>query len=136
MSKSAPPSAPGVIRMLDRPDVVRRKINRAVTDSETVVRFDPERKPGVSNLIDIIAAVSGDSVDDVAGAVASYGALKAACIDCVNAALEPIQRTHAELMAEPGELNALLAAGAERASAQAEPVLARAREAIGLVPAG
>ena len=134
MSKSAPASAPGVIRMLDDPDVVRRKISRAVTDSEAEVRYDPDRKPGVSNLLDIIATISGRDPDEVAASIASYAALKEACIEQVNAALSPIQRRHRELMASPAELSVLLADGAQRARAQAEPVLARARAAIGLVP--
>jgi tryptophanyl-tRNA synthetase len=135
MSKSAPASAAGVIRMLDGPDAVRRKISRAVTDSETEVRYDPAGKPGVSNLLDIVATISGATPDEVASSITSYGGLKAACIEQVNEALSPIQRRHAELTADPAELTRVLAEGAQRAAAQAEPVLARAREAIGLVSA-
>jgi tryptophanyl-tRNA synthetase len=133
MSKSAPVDAPGVIRMLDRPDAISRKINRAVTDSESEVRYDPARKPGVSNLLDIVAAITGDQPDDVATQFASYGALKAACVDAVLDVLRPIQARHAELIADPAELARLQAIGAERAREQAEGVLARAKNAIGLV---
>jgi tryptophanyl-tRNA synthetase len=133
MSKSAPVDAPGVIRMLDEADEIRRKVNRAVTDSESEVRYDPERKPGVSNLLDILAALAGSRPDEVAGEFASYGALKAACADAVVDALSPIQALHAELLADPAELSRQLALGADRARAQADPVLARARAAIGLV---
>jgi tryptophanyl-tRNA synthetase len=135
MSKSAPLEAQGVIRMLDRPDDIRRKISRAVTDSESDVRYDPERKPGVSNLLDIIAATTAARATDIAAQFSSYGALKAACTDHVIGALEPIQQRHAELMADPAELARLLALGADRARAQADPVLARARQAMGLVSA-
>jgi tryptophanyl-tRNA synthetase len=135
MSKSAPADAPGVIRMLDGPDVVRRKIGRAVTDSDSDVSYDPQRKPGVSNLLDIIAAIIGARPSEVATSFSSYGALKAACVDHVVSALEPIQVRHAELTSDPAELSRLLAIGADRAREQAEEVLSRARAAIGLVPA-
>jgi tryptophanyl-tRNA synthetase len=133
MSKSAPESASGVIRMLDSPEVIVRKVNRAVTDSDSEVRYDPEAKPGVSNLLAIITALddgAGPSV--VAARYSSYGELKAACADAVIEALAPIQRRYTDLLAAPGHLESLLSAGAERARAQAEPVLARAKAAIGL----
>jgi tryptophanyl-tRNA synthetase len=133
MSKSALAGAPGVIRMLDEPDVIRRKIARAVTDSDSEVRYDPAGKPGVSNLVDIIAAITDRQPGGVASGFTSYGALKAACADLVVESLAPIQRRHADLMADPAELARLLAAGAVRAREQAEPVVARARAAIGLV---
>jgi tryptophanyl-tRNA synthetase len=132
MSKSAPDTAAGVIRMLDGPDVIRRKVNRAVTDSGSEVRYDPDSKPGVSNLLDVIAAISGDTVERAATGLASYGALKAACVDHVVSVLAPIQARYAELDADRGELDRMLRAGAERARAQADPVLARARAAMGL----
>jgi tryptophanyl-tRNA synthetase len=134
MSKSAPDGAPGVIRMLDTPDAVRRKVNRAVTDSGSDVRYDPQSKPGVSNLLDIIAAISGETPEQSGTGLTSYGALKARCVDCVVSVLEPVQRRYAELEADRGELTRMLRAGAERAREQAEPVLARARSAIGLPP--
>jgi tryptophanyl-tRNA synthetase len=132
MSKSAPADAPGVIRMLDDPQVVRRKIQRAVTDSESDVRYDPAAKPGVSNLLDIVAAVTDQHPTTVAAQFTTYGALKSACADAVVDLLEPIQARHAELMSDPDELDRLLAVGADRARGQAEPVVARARSAIGL----
>jgi tryptophanyl-tRNA synthetase len=132
MSKSAPDTAPGVIRMLDAPDVIRRKVNRAVTDSGTDVRYDPASKPGVSNLLDIIAAISGDAPERAAEGLASYGALKAACVDQVVSVLEPIQRRYAELGGDRRELERMLRAGAERAREQADGVLGRARAAMGL----
>ncbi len=132
MSKSAPAEAAGVIRMLDSPDVIVRKIRRAVTDSDTEVRYDPESKPGVSNLLDIIAVISGDSIEVVAQAHGSYGALKGACAEQVVGLLEPIQRRYAELEAEPDLVRDYLAAGAQTARVSADRVLARARTAIGL----
>jgi tryptophanyl-tRNA synthetase len=133
MSKSAPDSASGVIRMLDDPDVIARKVGRAVTDSDSDVRYDAEAKPGVSNLLDIVAALDADSSPTVVAArYSSYGQLKVACTEAVVEALRPIQRRYADLIAAPGHLDRLLLAGAERARAQAGPVLARARAAVGL----
>ncbi len=133
MSKSAADDAMGVIRMLDRPDLIRRKIGRAVTDSGNEVRYDPAAKPGVSNLLDIIAAIRGVDPSAVASSFTSYGELKAACTDDVIALLEPIQGRHAELMSDPASLRRTLARGADAAREQAGAVLARARTAIGLV---
>jgi tryptophanyl-tRNA synthetase len=133
MSKSAPQDAMGVIRMLDSPELIRRKIGRAVTDSGREVRYDPEEKPGVSNLLDIIAVISHQSPQEVATRFTSYGELKAACADSVVSALEPVQRRYAELDADRAKLERMLRAGAEGARQQSGPVLARARSAIGLV---
>ena len=133
MSKSAAPGAAGVIRMLDPPDVVRRKVARAVTDSESVVRYDPDEKPGVSNLLDILGTIDDADPVELAGRFGGYGELKAAVSEAVVAVLEPIQQRYADLRADEPGLEAVLAAGAERASAQAEPVLGRARRAIGLL---
>ena len=133
MSKSAADDAMGVIRMLDHPDLVRRKISRAVTDSDNAVRYDPTTKPGVSNLLDIVSAIRGVTPEVVAGSYSSYGELKAACTDEVNGLLEPIQQRYAELMADPESLQQTLAHGAESARTQARDVVARARNAIGLI---
>src|SRR5262245_10918817 len=110
MSKSAPETAMGVIRMLDAPDVIRRKLSRAVTDSDTEVRYDPEHKPGVSNLLDILGALEDSDPREVATRFSSYGDLKRACTDAVIAALEPIQIRHRALMADPSELGQMLQA--------------------------
>jgi tryptophanyl-tRNA synthetase len=135
MSKSAPDEAPGVIRILDGPDVIRRKLRRAVTDSDGQVRYDPEAKPGVSNLLEILGALTGSSPASVADGFASYGALKDACADAVVAALAPIRAHHDALMRDPAELARLLRHAAVRASAVAEPVVERARRAMGIVGA-
>jgi tryptophanyl-tRNA synthetase len=135
MSKSAPDDAAGVIRMLDEPALIRRKINRAVTDSDNEVRYDPGTKPGVSNLLDIVGALESRDPVAVAGDFTSYGALKSACIDAVVGELAPLQERHRDLMADPAELARLLAIGATKARAHSDLVLARARAAIGLIPA-
>ncbi len=133
MSKSAPDDAMGVIRMLDRPDLIRRKISRAVTDSDNAVRYDPTAQPGVSNLLDIVSAIRGVAPEIVANSCSSYGGLKAACTEEVIGLLEPIQRRYADLMEDPAKLQRTLAHGAESARTQAGRVVARARRAIGLV---
>jgi tryptophanyl-tRNA synthetase len=134
MSKSAPEAAAGVIRMLDAPEVIRRKVARAVTDSDNEVRYDREAKPGVSNLLDILATVEGGDPGDLAGRFASYGELKSAVGDAVAGVLQPVQERYAAIRADEARLASLLEHGARTASAQAEPVVARARAAMGLLP--
>ena len=132
MSKSAPDDAAGVLRMLDSPDVIASKIRRAVTDSDGEVRYDPETKPGVSNLLEILAALVGSDPAGLAPRFRGYGPLKASATDAVIAELGPIRRRHDELMADPAELVRLLDAGAERAHSAAATVLTRARKAMGV----
>jgi tryptophanyl-tRNA synthetase len=130
MSKSVAPGADaGVVRLLDPPDVVRRKIARAVTDSETgngAVRA-AEEKPGVTNLLDILAACGGS-----ADGIATYGALKAAVTDAVVAVLEPIQKRYADLSADPAYVTEVFEAGSARCREVTAPVLAAAEAAIGV----
>jgi tryptophanyl-tRNA synthetase len=134
MSKSAREDR-GVIRVLDPPEVVRRKIARAVTDADALVRHDPERKPGVSNLLEILSACTGPSPHALAGQFTSYRRLKDAVADAVVELLTPLQHRYAEIAADPGYLARLLHHGATAASTLAAPTLARAKEAIGLLPA-
>jgi len=134
MSKSAPPDAAGVIRLLDRPDAVRRKIRRAVTDGDGDLRYDPLAKPGLANLAEITAAITGRTPADVLAGVGSYGELKDTCADAVIAELEPIRRHHDALLADRRELRRRLELGAEKAAAVAGPVLRRARAAMGVGP--
>src|SRR6266516_5395853 len=133
MSKSAD-SPQGMLLLLDPPDVVSKKIKSAVTDSGTEVRYDPANKPGISNLLEIHAAVTGRGVPDVEREFADsgYGAFKSAVADAVVEALRPLQEAYTKLEADPGEVDRQLALGADKARAIAEPVLARARDAAGL----
>jgi tryptophanyl-tRNA synthetase len=128
MSKSA--DAAGSIFLLDPPDVVRRKIARAVTDSETgqtAVRSDRAAKPGITNLLDILSACGGS-----ADGITTYGALKAAVTDAVVAELEPLRKRYDELAADPAYVTEVYAAGSARCREVTAPVLAAARTAIGL----
>jgi tryptophanyl-tRNA synthetase len=133
MMKSTSDDSLGQIRLLDPPDVVRRKVQRAVTDSEGVVRVDRERKPGLTNLLEILAAATGShSVEALAARYTSYGALKRDVADAVVAVLEPLQKSYADLAKDPAAVDAILAAGADRARELGAPYLAAAKEAIGV----
>ncbi|NND75534.1 MAG: tryptophan--tRNA ligase [Ilumatobacter sp.] len=137
MSKSDD-SDSGCVYVIDEPAAVMKKFKRAVTDSETgpdAVRYDPEHKPGVSNLLEIHAAVTGRSPHDVAADYEQYGALKVATGEAVVAALEPIRVRYHELMDDRGELARLLRVGADRARTVAAATVARAYDAIGMLPA-
>ena len=132
MSKSDTDSATGVIRLLDPVDVVRRQVMRAVTDSDNEVRHDPAGKPGVTNLLEILAACTDDDPVALATSYASYGELKRDVADAVIAVLEPLQRRYADLAGDPTTLDELLAAGRDRAIEASAPTLARAVSAMGL----
>ena len=134
MSKSAT-SEVGVIRLLDDPAAVRRKVGRAVTDSDTgpdAVRHDPGAKPGVSNLIDLVAGCTGRRVEDVVGAATTYGALKEQATDAIVAVLAPVQQRYAALAEDPGYVDQVYADGAASCLEETTPVLEAARSAIGL----
>jgi tryptophanyl-tRNA synthetase len=132
MSKSDADSATGVIRLLDPVDVVRRQVMRAVTDSGNDVRHDPAGKPGVTNLLEILAACTDGDPVALAASYTSYGDLKRDVADAVIAVLEPLQRRYADLAGDPATLDGLLAAGRDRAIEAAAPTLARAASAMGL----
>lgn len=134
MSKSAGHDA-GVIRLLDPPELVRRKIMRAVTDDKGVVRYDPDEQPGVANLLGLLAVCTGGDPARLAERYDRYGPLKTDVADAVLAVLEPIQRRYHELAADPGAVDAVLADGARRAASRAAPTMTAARAAIGLLPA-
>jgi tryptophanyl-tRNA synthetase len=127
-------SPQGVVLILEDPDSITRKIRRSVTDTDTEVRFDPEAKPGVSNLLTILGAATGEQPATLAERYDRYGPLKADCAEAVVELLAPVQARYAELAADPGEVAALLATGAEKARVVAAPVLERARQAVGLLP--
>jgi tryptophanyl-tRNA synthetase len=137
MSKSAD-SPQGTIRLLDEPKSITKRIKSAVTDSDSEIRFDPAAKPGVSNLLSILGAVTDRSAGDVAGEYAGqgYGALKGAVAEAVVEFIRPLQERYAELDADRAEVARILEVGADRAQAIAAPVMARVREAVGLLPRG
>ena len=134
MSKSDPEES--FISLLDKPDDVRRKIKRAVTDSDGEIRFDPENKPGVSNLISIISSLSGQSTDAVCADLEGhgYGDLKARATDCVLAALTPLQAEYSRIIADRQYLLDLLLGNAEKAAALANRTLRKVQKKIGFAP--
>ena len=134
MSKSGSPS--GIIELLDDPAVTRKRIMSAVTDSDSSIRFDPEEKPGVSNLLTIFAALTHQSVDDVAASYEGqgYGALKKDVAEAVTDFVSPIRGKALEWLDAPEELDAVLERGADRARELAQVTLERVRDRIGLDP--
>src|ERR1700744_2891348 len=133
MSKSAAPDAPGTVRLLDRPDVIRRKVSRAVTDSGRDVIFDPAEKPGVANLLTILSACRGTTPELAAASVDTYRDLKEAVAEAVITVLAPLQERYAEIGADPGAIEAMARDGAARAQETPAPTLARAQQAMGLL---
>ena len=134
MSKSVD-SPQGTLLILDPPEVITRKIKRAVTDNDGEVRYDPAAKPGVANLLSILAAATGS--DDPAGLAdryEQYGPLKADAAEAVVEALRPLQNRFADLSHDPAEIDRIIAKGAVKAQAIAAPTLARAMAAVGLLP--
>lgn len=133
MSKSAESSA-GTVYLTEDLASVARKFKRAVTDSGSEVAYDPAGKPGVSNLLSILGAVTGRSPEAVAEGYAQYGPLKADTAEAVVEMLRPIQERVRDLRDDPGHTAALLSVGASKAQGVAADVLARATAAIGLLP--
>lgn len=134
MSKSATTES-GCIMMLDEPAAILKKFKRAVTDSESEVRYDIAEKPGVSGLLDILAAATGTTPQAAADGYTQYGALKVDTGEAVVEMLAPIQARYHELIDDPAELTRLLQIGSGRAREVASATLERVYNAIGLVPA-
>jgi tryptophanyl-tRNA synthetase len=135
MSKSAATDA-GLISLLDDPKKTAKKIRSAVTDSEREIRFDREAKPGVSNLLTIQSAVTGTDLDKLVEGYAGrgYGDLKADTADAVVEFVTPIKSRVDELLADPAELEAVLAAGAARATDVSAATLRRVYDRLGFLP--
>jgi tryptophanyl-tRNA synthetase len=134
MSKSAATEA-GLISLLDDPAKTAKKIRSAVTDSEREIRFDQVNKAGVSNLLTIQSAVTGTDVDKLVEGYAGrgYGDLKKDTADAVVEFVTPIKTRVDELLADPAELTAVLAAGAERATGVAATTLQRVYDRLGFL---
>jgi tryptophanyl-tRNA synthetase len=125
----------GIVKVLDPPDQIRRKVRSAVTDSgRDVVRA--EDKPGVTNLIEIMAVATGETPDEIEARYdgAGYGTFKEEVAEAVVELLDPVRLRYGELRGDPAELTAILRHGAEKAHAIATVTLARAYDAVGFVP--
>jgi tryptophanyl-tRNA synthetase len=135
MSKSASTDA-GLINLLDDPALSAKKIRSAVTDSGREIRFDTDAKPGVSNLLSIQSAVTGVGVDKLVEGYAGrgYGDLKKETAEAVVEFVGPIKARVDELLADPTELEAVLASGAERARNVASKTVQRVYDRLGFLP--
>ena len=134
MSKSAA-DPKGLINLMDEPGQVVKKIKSAVTDTDGEIRFDRENKPGVSNLLGIFSAITGESIENLEERFAGqgYGSLKTELAEVVLGLLDPIRSRTLELMADPAELDRLLASGAAKANELAEATLKTVYDRIGFV---
>ena len=132
MSKSDPD---GCVFLMDTPEVIQKKFKRAVTDSETQVRFDPEHKPGISNLLTIYCAATGKSPEEAEKAFQDkgYGVLKPEVGDAVVELLRPIREEAGRLMADKAYLEGIYKEGAERASHLAAKTLRKVYKKVGFV---
>ncbi|MFE1474845.1 tryptophan--tRNA ligase [Streptomyces cyaneofuscatus] len=136
MSKSA--STPkGLINLLDNPKATAKKVKSAVTDTDTVIRFDEEKKPGVSNLLTILSTLSGSTIEDLEGKYAGkgYGALKTDLAEAMVEFVTPFQLRTQEYLDDPETLDSILAKGAEKARAVAAETLAQTYDRMGFLPA-
>ncbi|MFB8102121.1 MULTISPECIES: tryptophan--tRNA ligase [unclassified Streptomyces] len=136
MSKSA--STPkGLINLLDDPKATAKKVKSAVTDTDTVIRFDEEKKPGVSNLLTILSTLSGSTIEELERRYAGkgYGALKTDLAEAMVEFVTPFQLRTQEYLDDPETLDSILAKGAEKARAVAAETLAQTYDRMGFLPA-
>jgi tryptophanyl-tRNA synthetase len=135
MSKSVN-SPLGTILLLDEPADITRKVKKAVTDTDGEVRYDRESKPGLSNLIELLAVATARTPNEVAGSYQRYGDLKGDLAEALIEMLRPVRERRAALAADSGAVTALLASGADKARKVASATYSRAAEAIGLLAPG
>lgn len=131
MSKSDPEDT--YIALTDAPDIIRKKIKRAVTDSDGEIRFDAENKPGVSNLLTIMSTLGAGSIDSIVSALngQGYGALKAQTADCIIEALSPVQSEYNRLLKEKDYLQSVINDNAARANTVAQKTLRKVQKKVG-----
>ena len=134
MSKTSPT---GVVNLLDPLKTIEKRIKSAVTDSETDIRFDPEQKPGVSNLLTIIHGFTGEPIDAIVASLQGqmYGELKKRAAEAVLAYAEPYQAKVNALLDDRAELERIMADGAAKATEVAAHTMKAVYDAIGFVPA-
>jgi tryptophanyl-tRNA synthetase len=125
----------GVVRIVDPPDVIRKKFKTAVTDSATDVRHAPEEKPGITNLLEIMSVATGDPIPELEARYdgGGYGRFKEDVAEAVVALLGPIQERYRELRADEPQLRSMLARGAEKAREASAPTLEQMYERMGFV---
>jgi tryptophanyl-tRNA synthetase len=125
----------GTVLILDEPDTIRKKVRSAVTDSGTDVRYDPDAKPGISNLLEIMSVATGEPIPELEARYDSggYGQFKSDVGEAVVTLLDPIRTRYEELRADERELRALLARGADKARETSGPTLDQIYERMGFV---
>ena len=125
----------GVVRIVDEPDVIRKKFKTAVTDSGTDVKHAPDDKPGISNLLEIMSVATGDPISEIEGRYdgSGYGQFKEDVAEAVVTLLGPIQERYEALRADEAELRAMLARGADKARETSAPTLEQMYERMGFV---
>jgi len=125
----------GTLLILDKPETIRKKLRSAVTDSGTDVRYAPEQKPGISNLLEIMSVATGDPIPDLEARYdgGGYGQFKADVAEAVVELLDPIRARYEELRADEAELRAMLARGADKARETSAPTLEQMYERMGFV---
>lgn len=125
----------GVVFLLDTPEMITTKLKRAVTDSEKEIRYDLANKPGVANLLTILAAITNRTIEQLENEYAGqgYGKLKTDVADAIIAFLQPLQQKYQQLRKEANYLNSVLKQGAETAIQIAHPMLRRVQEAVGFI---
>ena len=136
MSKSSS-SPQGIVDILDEPDVIRRKISRAVTDTGSGIQADETNKPGITNLLRIYSGLAGETVTALESryAGAGYGQFKKDLAEVVAGALAPIRERTEKMLADEAALDRMLAQGADRARALARPTMAAVSDRVGFLPA-
>ena len=134
MSKSGE-SPQGILWLLDEPAVITKKFKSAVTDTDTEIRFDAVNKPGVSTLLTLASLATGKTVPALEAEFQGlgYGNLKSTVAEAVVEVLEPIRTTTDDLLADPAELDRILARGAEKAEERANRTLAKVHSAVGFL---
>src|SRR5437763_6856199 len=125
----------GKVLLTDPPDTIRKKLKSAVTDSGTDVRYDPEQKPGISNLLEIMSVATGDPIPALEARYDSggYGQFKSDVAEAVVTLLDPIRARYEQLRADEPELRAMLARGADKARAASAPTLEQMCDRMGFV---
>ncbi|MFI6939394.1 tryptophan--tRNA ligase [Streptomyces sp. NPDC050418] len=136
MSKSTA-NPKGLINLLDEPKATVKKVKSAVTDTDTVIRFDPAEKPGVSNLLTIYSTLTGTGIPELEQKYTGkgYGALKTDLAEVMAEFVTPFRTRTQEYLDDPETLDSILAKGAEKARAVAAETLATTYERIGFLPA-
>ncbi|KQB84182.1 tryptophan--tRNA ligase [Corynebacterium oculi] len=135
MSKSGA-NPKGLVNLLDDPKISAKRIRSAVTDNDGVIAYDRENKPGVSNLLGIQSALTGTPIPDLVASYEGkgYGALKVDTAEALEAFTAPLRARYEEFMGDRGELENILAKGAQRASEEAAPLLAEVYDKMGFLP--